>query len=81
MDYKKTNREAIDKAENTYGKMRDVEGKHSPNEVINYLRTILGLCCSRCGNKGITWPTFKFYNYEPNVICYGCQEKEKNGIK
>lgn len=78
MNFKEINQKAIADAEKTYGKMRDVD---SPNEVINYLRTILGLCCSNCGSKKITWPTFKFYNFEPTVICYDCQKKEKLGIK
>lgn len=81
MSYKETNQTAITEAEKTYGKMRDVEDRHNPSEVINYLRSILGLGCAKCGRKNVSWNTFKFYNFGPDVTCYECQEKEKLGIK
>lgn len=73
MDYKSTNREAILTAEKTYGKLRDAEDFNNPSEIIHYLRTILGLKCSECGSSQISWNTLKYFDFEPTVKCYTCQ--------
>lgn len=72
MDYKISNQIAIIEAEKTYGRLSDVEDSQNPSEVIYYLR-LLGLSCSKCGKKNITFPTLKFYHFSPSVICYNCQ--------
>lgn len=73
MTLKENNQKAIEGAERTYGKLRDVEPWGNPSEVINYLRT-LGLVCAKCGENKITWPVLRFQHFEPNVICYDCQQ-------
>lgn len=73
MNYKEMNKLAIEMAEETYGRLQDVEGVHSPNEVIHYLRTVLGLVCSKCGKSNISWSNLKYCNFDPKVMCYECQ--------
>jgi len=67
------NRAIIEKAEKTYGKLRDAQDRgFSPNEVINYL-IMLGLCCLGCGKRNITFPVFKYCGYSESVKCIKCQ--------
>lgn len=79
MTFLENNKKAIETAEISFGKLRDAESRGNPGDVISYLRT-LGLGCAHCGSN-VTWPTLKFYQFSPDVICYDCQEKEKLGIK
>lgn len=72
MTLKENNLKAIEAAERTYGKLRDVEPWGNPSEVISYLRT-LGLVCAKCGENKITWPVLRFQQFEPEVMCYDCQ--------
>ena len=53
--------------------MRDAF-EQSPNEAINYLRTICKFVCANCGKPRITTPILKFYNYEADALCYDCQK-------
>jgi len=73
MTLKENNLKAIEGAERTYGKLRNVEPHGNPSEVINYLR-ILGLVCAKCGGNKITWRVLRFQQFEPEVICYDCQQ-------
>lgn len=69
------NKLAIEKAENTYGKLSDAYDKSNVGEVMNYLTQILELRCSKCGRNNITYNVLKFCNFDANVMCYECQHK------
>lgn len=71
----KQNRDAIDKALKTYGKLRDVQDHGNVAEMMNYLTQILGLRCISCRKNNISYNTFKFCNFDANVKCYDCQHE------